>query len=197
MVLPWWPSMLAEAARIGPRHAVPILTCPGGPEVRLLDGRRTGVDERGLREWARAYGRAQGAPYVTRSYRYPYALVAWHSARVGVDIERIEPYDAAFAQSICMPSETLDWASLADRDAQLTSMWSSKEAIAKALGDALSYDPRRLEAPMLWPGGQAGAWRSAQLPVARGHVAWICWWDDATSAGGIIAPAPQLEARAR
>jgi phosphopantetheinyl transferase len=168
--------MLAEAAHIATRDAVPILTCAGGPQVRMLDGRRAGLDESGLREWARAYVGAQGAPHVTRSYRYPYALVAWHGARVGIDIERIEPYDAAFAQSICMPSETVDWASASNRDEYLSSMWSSKEAIAKALGDALSYDPRRLEAPMLWTGGQAGAWRSAQLPVVKDHVAWICWW---------------------
>ncbi len=169
--------MPATTTRDGSGETMLLPTWPGAPQARLLDARSAGLDEAGLREWARACGESHSTPYVTRSYRYPYALVAWHGARVGIDIERVEPFDAAFAESIKAPSESVSWASVTDRDAHLASMWSSKEAIAKALGDALSYDPRRLEAPSLWPDGRAGAWRSAQLTAPDGHVAWICWWD--------------------
>ena len=155
--------------------AIRIAAVAHGPDVWLLNARCAGLDEAKLREAARAVTDAARARHATRSYRYPYALVSWHSDRVGADIERIEPCDPAFAASISTPTETVDWASLAGPCAYFSSMWSSKEALAKALGNALDYDPRRLASPMRWPGGQAGPWRAAQLPVTDGHVAWICW----------------------
>ncbi|HWE10427.1 MAG TPA: hypothetical protein VG325_13820 [Solirubrobacteraceae bacterium] len=54
-------------------------------------------------------------------------------------------------------------------------MWSSKEALAKALGDALRYDPRRLEAPVAWVNGACGPWRARPVPAPPGHVARVCW----------------------
>lgn len=135
----------------------------------------TGISERELREWARAHCAAGPAAHHSRSYRYPYALIAWHETRVGVDLERIEPFDRAFAESICTPQERLAWQSMPDRDARCASLWSGKEALAKMLGDALSYDPRRLESPLLWPDGRAGPLRALQLPVDDRHVAWVCF----------------------
>jgi len=152
-----------------------IATVAAAPEVRLIDGRADRLDERGLRQRARSISGAAGAQYVSRSYRHPYALVAWYAGPVGIDIELVEPCDAAFARSICTPAEIVTWATLADPHTYFSSMWSSKEALAKALGDAVSYDPRRLEAPMLWPAGRAGPWHAMQLTVVEGHVAWLCW----------------------
>jgi phosphopantetheinyl transferase (holo-ACP synthase) len=146
-----------------------------GPEVRLLDARKLGVDAAGLRARARAVTGSSGARHAARSYRYPYALVAWHSQPVGVDIERIEAFDADFLESICTPSERPTAAELERPDAYLASLWCSKEALAKGLGDALAYDPRRLESPMSWPDGEAGPWRARRLTVAPDHAAWLCW----------------------
>lgn len=147
----------------------------GTPEVWLLDASCSGLDETGLRAAARRLTDRSGMPYVTRSYRYPYALVSWHAAEIGVDIERVEPLNGAFAASICTPDERIDWLAFPDPDARLASMWSSKEALAKALGDALTYDPRRLGSPMFWPDGRSGPWRATELAIADGHVAWLCW----------------------
>jgi hypothetical protein len=159
-----------------PRSVV-LPTPPRAPRVRLLDARAAGVDEPGLRELARAECASSGAPHTTRSYSFPYALVAWHEARVGVDIERIAHCDEAFARSISTPAEHVEYGSVLDPDGHFTSVWSSKEALAKALGDALEYDPRRLDSPLGWPGGRAGAWRALALalPGAAHHVAWLCW----------------------
>jgi hypothetical protein len=145
------------------------------PEIRFLDARAAGVDEPGLRDLARALTAASGAAFATRSYRHPYALVAWHSLPVGADLERIEACDGAFAESIRTPAERAAAGGHALSEAQIASLWCSKEALAKALGDARRYDPRRLESPMGWPDGSAGPWRAAPVPVARGHVAWLCW----------------------
>jgi phosphopantetheinyl transferase len=81
--------------------------------------------------------------------------------------------DADFARSICTCSETQRLRALDDR--LVASLWCSKEAVSKALGDPLIYDPRRLEAPLLWVEGRAGPWQAAELSVAEGHVAWLCW----------------------
>ena len=169
--------MIALATSPGVSDATPLSVPDGGPEVYLLDARAHGLDEAGLRGWARArtaIAGADGGAYVTRSYRYPYALVAWHSQPVGVDIERLEPDDAAFIDSICTPAERADLERLTESQSG-SSLWSSKEALSKALGDALAYDPRRLPSPLTWHNGAAGAWRCAQLEAPSGHVAWVCW----------------------
>jgi len=145
------------------------------PEVRLLDARAAGLDEAGLKAWARRRAQSCQTEFVTRSYRYPYALIAWHDGPVGIDIERVERCDAAFVESICTPAERSAWPAGGDPDATAISLWCSKEALAKALGDALAYDPRRLESPLGWPAGRSGAWRADCLPAPPGHVAWLCW----------------------
>jgi len=32
-------------------------------------------------------------------YRYPYVLIGWHPEPIGVDIERVAPYNQAFVAS--------------------------------------------------------------------------------------------------
>jgi hypothetical protein len=157
--------------------ATPLLGGEQTPLLRLLDARAAGAaDEASLRELARAASAHAGAPFISRSYRFPFALVAAHSAAVGVDIERVEPCDRAFADSIRTPAERAAAASPhEDHDRYCTSLWSSKEALSKALGDALAYDPRRLEGPGAWPDGRSGPWRATPLDVPDGYVGWLCW----------------------
>jgi hypothetical protein len=159
-----------------------VLSVPGAafdgestPQVRLLDARAGALDESGLAATARALSLTTGSRCVSRSYRFPLALVAWHAAPVGVDIERITPWDDAFAESIHTPTERAAGWPTRDRDRHLSSLWASKEALAKALGDALQYDPRRLESPISWPNGRADPWRATTLAAAPGYVAWLCW----------------------
>jgi phosphopantetheinyl transferase len=157
------------------------------PAVRLIDARTADApDEEALRELARKACAEDPAPFTSRSYSFPFALVATHGAAVGVDIERVEPCDAAFADSIRTPAELSSAGpSLAeDHDRYFTSLWSSKEALSKALGDALAYDPRRLEGPGAWPEGRSGPWRAMPLEVPDGYVAWLCWKELSSRACG-------------
>jgi phosphopantetheinyl transferase len=117
-----------------------------------------------LKTWARSLGGD------SRSYCPPYALVAWHDGPVGVDIERVVGCDARFAESITTPDERVP-----DSDREIISLWSGKEALAKALGDAVDYDPRRLEAPGGWRNGVNGAWSASALPLPDGYCGWVCW----------------------
>ena len=145
----------------------------GAPVVALIDGSGEGLEAASLKARARALGRPIGARAVSRSYAPPYALVGWHSGPVGVDIERVVSCDEQFARSICTPTERARSAWGSDRD--VVSLWSGKEALAKALGDAVRYDPRRLESPASWSGGASGPWRAATLTVPDGYCAWVCW----------------------
>ncbi len=61
------------------------------PELRLLDARVEGLDDVGLRARARELTDASGATHAARSYRFPWALLAWHDGPVGVDLELIGP----------------------------------------------------------------------------------------------------------
>ncbi|MHB8492115.1 MAG: 4'-phosphopantetheinyl transferase family protein [Solirubrobacteraceae bacterium] len=150
----------------------------GAPTAILLDGTAAEANEEQLRAAARAMSAQSGARYSSRSYACPLALVAAHDRPVGVDLERIGPCDERFADSISTPEERALWAVEDDRDRLVTSLWSSKEALSKALGDALDYDPRRLGSPMLWPAGRSGSWRACPLDLDAEHVAWLCWRTD-------------------
>lgn len=150
-----------------------------GPRAWLLDGRAAGLDEVGLRAWARAEGEASGARHVSRAYRHPFAVVAWHEQPVGVDIERIERHDPRFAASIATPAEAPEVARRVAHEGYVSALWSGKEALAKALGDAVDYDPQRLESPLCWPGHRAGGWRAAPLATPGAHVGWLVWRETA------------------
>ncbi len=145
------------------------------PLVELLDARATGLDEEGLRAAARSLSERVAAPYHSRSYRYPFALVAWHDQPVGVDLERIGPTDAALEEVICTPEERERTDRGTDRHRWLCSLWSAKEALVKVLGDAVAYDPARLASPANWPGGRAGTLRAEALEFDDAHVSWLCW----------------------
>jgi hypothetical protein len=143
------------------------------PIVALLDVTSEGLDEAALKQRARALAVAMGRGTMSRSYCHPYALVGWHTGPVGVDIERVSGCSERFARSISTPSEEALGPLATDRE--VVSRWSSKEALAKALGDALHYDPRRLESPAGWVDGVAGLWRAVTLAAPDGHCAWVCW----------------------
>lgn len=152
-----------------------LLSGARAPRVLLADARAVGIDEPALRAWARDRAAGAAAAYSSRSYRYPYALVAWHDEPVGVDIERIEPFDEDFLESICTPSERSLRLDPAEHDARVAALWCSKEALTKALGDAVRYDPRRVGSPIFWADGRSGPWRAAPLSAPSGHTAWLCW----------------------
>jgi phosphopantetheinyl transferase len=143
------------------------------PRIALIDATLERLDDAELRTRARKLGAAVGAGKVSRSYCHPYALVGWHDGPIGVDIERVVACPREFGPAICTPAEAASERWTTDRD--LISLWSSKEALSKALGDALDYDPRRLDSPVGWSGGVCGPWRAASLPVPGGYSAWVCW----------------------
>jgi hypothetical protein len=145
----------------------------GAPQVALIDATHEGLAEAGLRTLARDLGTAVGAGAVSRSYCHPYGLVGWHAGPIGVDVERVVACPPEFGTSISTPAEQA--AARWTTDDEIVALWSSKEALSKALGDAINYDPRRLESPAGWPDGICGPWRAATLPLPEGYCGWVCW----------------------
>src|SRR5215469_12929502 len=121
------------------------INADSAPQVALIDAASERLDEAALRRRARDLAAAVGAGAVSRSYCHPYALVGRHSGPIGVDIERVVACPKEFLHAIATPEEQDSRRWTSERD--LISLWSSKEALSKALGDALDYDPRRLESP--------------------------------------------------
>lgn len=151
--------------------------------LRLRDG---AAPESELRALARDHPAARRATHQSRSYRSPLALLAWHAAPVGADIERIAPLERDFAESICSPAELTLFSGRLGDEAFVTSLWASKEALAKALGDAVAHDPRRLESPLCWSEDvtgrwrASGRWRACEFVPAPEHLAWIVWTEEAS-----------------
>ncbi len=171
------PEALLEATELPLGAQEPLVTL-------LRAGRELAAD--GLREITRRRCEHAAGALRSRSYSYPYALIASHSSAVGIDIEEIAPVPEGFADSICTPQESADALQLGLRGSEsaraATRLWSAKEALAKALGDALAYDPRRLESPLRWPCSEqdpalrlAGVWAARELELPEPYVGWVCW----------------------
>ena len=166
---------LSEGSGVAVR---PLFSRPEGPVVLALLG---GDGER-LRALARRLCALVGGE-CSRSYHPPVALVGIHAGRVGVDVEGVVATEAGFFEGIATPRERTTLSLPPEgpqRDRFLIELWSAKEAVAKALGDALSYDPRRLDSPFVWqevgPGlYRAGAAYAHPLELGEGLVGWVCW----------------------
>jgi hypothetical protein len=158
----------------GAREPITLDGPTGGPVVLLLDAKLAGLDDRGLRLWAREQAAPRRGSHTSRSYRYPYALVAWHTAPVGIDIDQVERFRPEFLDAICTPDErALPLPD--DVEAYVASLYCSKEALSKAEGNPLRYDPSKVGSPMFWPERRSGPWRAAELALPSGHRGWVCW----------------------
>ena len=124
----------------------------------------------------------------SRSYSGHHALIAgWHD-RVGADIEVLDHslestwtlHDVNFRSTMMTPEERQLELSLDDDAArkEAVSLWCSKEALAKALGTPLEWDPSRLRGPALWPSHAYGRWRATFLDadsLGSHALAWVVY----------------------
>ncbi|MFT5679671.1 MAG: NAD(P)-dependent dehydrogenase (short-subunit alcohol dehydrogenase family), partial [Myxococcota bacterium] len=99
----------------------------------------------------------------------------------GIDVERIEPRDPAFAKTWFTPTERL----LSGNDPfRQTLIWATKEAVLKALGTGLRLAASEVEVTNIAPGrltvrlGVAACWRVAYLDGQPPTVRWSRQGDD-------------------
>lgn len=126
-----------------------------------------------------------GVPYVDRegqgrlslslsiSHRGDWGLAAVAlspTARIGVDLETVEPRDPALVRQFFSASEADRVAKAASRDADRTiaRIWSAKEAVLKAIGIGLRHDTRDIVVgdEIAVPPGAPEAWRALDMRLA-------------------------------
>ena len=156
---------------------------PNYPFVELL------VDEDCHRLRLRARRQCNGRwRHWSRSYSGQYALIAGWRERVGVDIEVLgRPLESTWSlhdvhfRSTMMTTEERQLELHLDCDVarlEAVSLWCSKEALAKALGTPLEWDPVRLGGPALWPSRNFGRWRATFLDadsLGSDALAWVVY----------------------
>ncbi len=124
-------------------------------------------------------------PHWSRSYCGDHAVIVGWRDRVGVDVETLDrPIETTWSlhdelfRTTMMTAEERELAPpldlVAARDMAL-SLWCSKEALAKALGTPLDWEPTRLRGPALWPSRDVGRWRATYLGPDVLHFRALAW----------------------
>jgi 4'-phosphopantetheinyl transferase len=119
---------------------------------------------------------------ISHSHGHAFCAVSDADTAIGVDIERIEPRAAVFAEDYFTPHEQqqLQSASPERYDTLVTLIWSAKEAVLKTLRLGLTVDTRTVSIEVGASASAGLAWapllvRSSPSPErARGQ---LCgWW---------------------
>jgi len=124
-------------------------------------------------------------PHWSRSYSGDHAVIAGWRDRVGVDVEALDrPIEATWS----LHNELFRTTMMTAEERELTpprgpetarhlalSLWCSKEALAKALGTPLEWEPTRLRGPALWPSREVGRWRATYLGADVLHFRALAW----------------------
>jgi 4'-phosphopantetheinyl transferase len=87
---------------------------------------------------------------------------------VGIDVERLDRRSRAVERTLT-PAERAALDGAADRHVALLRVWCRKEALAKAIGGGLGWEPLRFDTT------DPGAFTLADVAVAPGHVAALAW----------------------
>jgi hypothetical protein len=149
-----------------------------------------------LRALPRAHPRVRNAANVSSAYSAPVALLAWHSAPVGVDLAVVKPPERRFAEAICTSEELVLFDGCLDDEEVVSSLWAGKRALAKTLGLPPSFDAKHLKSPLAWQNGAAGDFRSLELFPTPDHVAWLVWLEPAQNRAASPSSAASTRRRA-
>jgi 4'-phosphopantetheinyl transferase len=106
--------------------------------------------------------------------------VAPAAAKLGCDLEQIEPRSKAFVSDFFTAEE--QWLVARhfspDRPWLLTLLWSAKESALKALGEGLRLDTRCVVVRPVESGFDLNGWSPLQVRHAAGHI-FHGWWQKA------------------
>jgi 4'-phosphopantetheinyl transferase len=95
------------------------------------------------------------------------------SARIGCDLELVEPRSAAFVRDYFNPGEVASVAASAEPDATANLIWSAKESALKVMRTGLRRDTRSVTVKL---GDETGTgWNSLQVTAEEGQ-AFPGWW---------------------
>lgn len=131
------------------------------------------------------YGAGVGGDFRSRSYSGSFFIEVISGSRCGIDLEI--PSDSAIDWSIDSPAFEKAILSRGEKDLILateyrdmpnlaTVIWASKEALAKALGDASKYEPSDLVSPICWTEGKQGKWQATHLDFVTQSLERLIVW---------------------
>ncbi len=111
------------------------------------------------------------------------AMASGAGVRVGADLEKIEPRTETFILDYFTPAECqlVEASSSETRAVVVTLIWSTKEAMLKALGVGLRWDTRMVEVcgmdGILRAGGNPDEWQKILVREKLAHDrVWEAWW---------------------
>jgi 4'-phosphopantetheinyl transferase len=137
--------------------------------LRELLGARLGVAPADVRLAAGPHGKPEVAGSALRfnvSHTGSLALIALaRGFEVGVDVERLDRRSSAVSRTLTAAEAAALAATGGDRHVELLRVWCRKEALAKAIGGGLGWEPRRFDTTA------PGAFTLTDLAVRPGHVA--------------------------
>jgi 4'-phosphopantetheinyl transferase len=140
--------------------------------LRALLGERLGVAPERVRLAAGPHGKPEVPGAALRfnlSHSGELAVIALAGGvEVGVDVERLDRRSRAVERTLTA-GERAALDGTGDRHTALLRVWCRKEALAKAIGGGLGWEPLRFDT------SDPGAFTLADLAVAPGYVAALAW----------------------
>ena len=139
-----------ERGVVVPEHALTVANEPSGAPFAELEGE-------GRLPWALSISHRGSLGLA--------ALVTTPGVRLGVDLEVVEPRDAALVRTFFTEHEQAVVAAASGRmmDLYVARTWSAKEAVLKALGLGLRLDTREVEIRGEGAGTGADGWRVLEV----------------------------------
>lgn len=113
------------------------------------------------------------------SHRNDTAVCAWsRRARVGCDLEAIEPRTSRFVEDFFTERERVEvlCAAELERHRRVALTWSAKESALKALRVGLRRDTRSVEVDLVEPGPSATGWQPLHVAVQPEGRRLDGWW---------------------
>jgi phosphopantetheinyl transferase len=134
---------------------------------------------------ARTNNEATTFKHISRSYSGKYVVEVKSETRCGVDMEVLRPVELAwsidspfFEKAMLVPGEKelILQSAFSEHQFLSTLIWASKEALAKALGDARNYEPSKLLSPIAWDALKTTTWCANYREFATGDDRRLAIW---------------------
>ena len=127
----------------------------------------------------------QAEVFFSRSYCANFSITVTNSKRCGIDMESISGTqpdwninNPLFQDSMLAPGELerIKQSSYWEQPNLEQNIWSSKEALAKALGEAKNYQPNKIYSPLTWKTNPTIGWNATFREfTAEGGVPLFVW----------------------
>jgi len=165
-----------------------------------LNGRVTLFERSDFNETTKIKGgvpKSRPPESLSRSHSGRFTIEVVSNQRCGIDLEianEIDPewsFDSeSFELAILAPGEKglIMSSSMSSAKDLATLIWVSKEALAKALGDATNYEPNKIYSPICWEATRPNNWQAVHIDFSTSKSERLIVW--------LVAERPESPSRA-